>query len=131
MRRYAFLTLLPLALAGGCLNPYAGEFNCPETANGKCVSVPDAYDEATSGAAPPGQPRAGDQEYQSVLYRKLTGLLQAPDTPLVVPPKVMRVLLLPYEGDQDELYLTRYAYIFTDRPRWVLTDPAAGPEGGH
>lgn len=118
-----------LLFLSGCLNPYSGEFKCPKTENGKCVSVTDAYQEAASpGAITTASLPAG---FEGALYRRLTGMLEAPETPLVAPPKVMRVLLLPYEGDQEELYLTRYAYLFTDRPRWVLTDPTARPKGGH
>jgi conjugal transfer pilus assembly protein TraV len=48
---------------------------------------------------------------------------------MVVAPKVMRVLMLPYEGQDEELYLYRYAYIFTDRPRWIMTDPLKTSQG--
>lgn len=47
-----------LALAGmlfmnGCalLNPYESNFSCPESYNGKCVSVQTAYSESSGGAA--------------------------------------------------------------------------------
>ena len=53
------------------------------------------------------------------MYKKLAGLLDEPKTPLIAPPKVMRVLLLPYKNDRD-LYMYRYAYFVVDDFRWVL-----------
>lgn len=128
MKRRLLLPALLVMTLTGCLNPYAGTFNCPETYNGKCVSVENAYYESKGSViGPPGQPASSD--YQEALYARMAGLLKEPETPMVVPPKVMRVLMLPYEGKDDELYLYRYAYIFTDRPRWILTDPLKTPTG--
>jgi conjugal transfer pilus assembly protein TraV len=42
---------------------------------------------------------------------------------VVVPPQVMRVLILPYTGDERELYMYRYVYMFVDEPRWLLKNP--------
>lgn len=127
MPRFLLLLLvLPLA---GCLNPYTGDFKCPKTYNGKCVSVSDAYDESLGKAPEPG-PQTGPGLFRGALYDRMAGLLKEPEPPMVVPPKVMRVLMLPYEGQDEELYLFRYAYIFTDRPRWVLTDPLDKPMEG-
>lgn len=128
MKRILSLSLLALTVAG-CLNPYASEFSCPETDLGKCVSVTDAYQE--SRGAEGGSERSDSEDYREALFDRLAGLLDEPETPLVVPPKVMRVLMLPYEGQEEELYLFRYAYIFTDRPRWVLSNELTElPRGG-
>jgi conjugal transfer pilus assembly protein TraV len=35
---------------------------------------------------------------------------------------VMRVLTLPYKGDENELYMLRYVYIIVDGPKWVMGD---------
>jgi conjugal transfer pilus assembly protein TraV len=127
IRRLLLLALLALPMVG-CLNPYASDFKCPETYNGKCVSVAAAYDESRGNIF--GPPQGTDPGlYQGALYDRMAGLLKEPETPMVAPPKVMRVLMLPYEGQEEELYLFRYAYIFTDRPRWVLTDPLDQPMG--
>lgn len=127
MRRLLLAALLTMLLTG-CLNPYAGDFNCPETDNGKCVSVEDAYHESKGRLiGTPGPSDSGD--YQEALYGRMARLLKEPETPMVAAPKVMRVLMLPYEGNDEELYLYRYAYIFTDRPRWILTDPLKTSQG--
>ena len=41
---------------------------------------------------------------------------------MVAPPKVLRVLLLPYEGSDNVLYMYRYVYSFVDEPRWILDE---------
>lgn len=133
---FAFAVLL-----GGCsiLNPYKSEFTCPQKENGKCVGVETAYDEslqkknkdggslepATKNS--PGKSSTGPAQkvnllYQEEVYRKLTGLLRDPVTPLVAPPRIMRVLLLPYKGEGGELFMPRYVYFMADDPRWIIGD---------
>ena len=34
----------------------------------------------------------------------------------------MRVLLLPYTGQENEFYMMRYVYFFVDNARWILGD---------
>ncbi len=124
MRSLFFLLLLAIPLAG-CMNPYASDFACPDPDNGKCMSMKDAYSESIASRLDPARPKppADNSDYHDALYGRITGLLREPETPVVVPPKVMRVLMLPYEGEDNELFMPRYAYIFTEPPRWVLTDP--------
>jgi len=31
-------------------------------------------------------------------------------------------LILPYPGDDHELYMPRYVFMFVDEPRWLLGD---------
>ena len=67
-----------------------------------------------------GADKRGALLYQEEVYRKLTGLLREPVTPLVAPPRIMRVLLLPYKGEGGELFMPRYVYFMADDPRWIL-----------
>lgn len=78
----------------------------------------------TSMATPvAGDPEARNyNQYRSSLFDKFNGLLKEPRTPIVAPPKVMRVLLLPYTGQENEFYMLRYVYFFVDKPRWILGD---------
>ncbi len=82
----------------------------------------------TEKAATTATPVSGNIEeknynrYRSALYDKFSGLLKEPQTPIVAPPKVMRVLLLPYTGQENEFYMLRYVYFFVDKPRWILGD---------
>ncbi len=159
------LTLAGMLLMSGCalLNPYESSFSCPESYNGKCVSVQTAYSESSGGTAKtkyaavnqsqencgPESESAGactdsNQElagtdlqskengaltkYRVALFDKFTGLLKEPVTPVVAPPKTMRVLLLPYTGQDNEFYMLRYIYFFVDEPRWLLGDTVSSGE---
>lgn len=63
---------------------------------------------------------SSESKYERAVNEKLTAMLKKPTTPLMAPPKVMRVLFLPYQGDGNELYMTRYAYFMVDNPKWVI-----------
>ena len=126
------LTVAGMLLLSGCslLNPYESSFSCPETGAGKCVSVQSAYREstlpltATTSDIPAENPLPGSAEnrYRAALLDTFTGLLKEPVTPVVAPPKTMRVLILPYTGQDNELNMVRYVYFFVDEPRWLLGD---------
>lgn len=129
--RYLILVLfLSLALSGcaAWINPYASDFSCPKTGDGKCVSVSTAYEESLNkeprsgspGSA--GKPGDGVSAYEQEMFRKLAGMIKEPNAPLVKPPTVMRGLVLYYPGDENELYSHRYVYFFVDRPTFVLGD---------
>ena len=66
--------------------------------------------------------------YRTALFDKFSGLLKEPVTPVVAPPKTMRVLLLPYTGQDNEFYMLRYVYFFVDEPRWLLGDTVSSGE---
>ncbi len=93
-----------------------------------CPNWPDCGDDWCPGVAtpepceePPEPPRPTPaQEYQGALYRRLASLVQEPRSPLVAPPEVLRVWLLPYEGENGELFMERYVYVMVQKPRWVL-----------
>jgi len=127
----SILAILSIALLASCntvgntINPYKSNFNCPYKESGKCISMTGAYDESRRDKSQPTDPAKGliptngEKAYQESVYKKLSGLLDEPKTPLIAPPKVMRVLLLPYKNDRD-LYMYRYAYFVVDDFRWVL-----------
>lgn len=136
-----FLVAMLIATLGtGCstvgeaINPYGSSFNCKMTENGKCITMTGAYKESLQpkyskddrkGKERAGEPRDPDTmeaTYQGSLYKKLSGLLEEPNTPVIAPPKVMRVLLLPYKGTDKELFMYRYAYFVVDDYSWVLGD---------
>ncbi len=128
MKQYQLIGLVVFGLLAGC-NPYASEFTCPKTENGKCVSVADAYAESLRPEPFDDGKRKDskksvpeDMSWQGEMQKKIANLLKEPNTPLVAQPNVMRVLMLPYRGDQNELYMLRYVYLFLDEPRWVMGD---------
>ena len=57
--------------------------------------------------------------YRDNLQKELSGLLEAPVTPVIIPPKVMRVLIFPYP-DKTLLFMPRYIYMMIDEPEWVI-----------
>jgi len=119
---FALLPILFLTGCGSVLNPYHEDFNCQaRDAAGHCVDTPSAYAEAVAGHHP-ATPEVGitEKRIDEARLDKLAQLLKDPQTPMIVPPKVLRVLILPYKGDED-LFMARYAYLQVDSSRWVLT----------
>jgi conjugal transfer pilus assembly protein TraV len=149
---YTFALLLPLSLLllSGCggvgrvVNPYEEDFKCRTRDDaGKCISTPSAYKEARfpdadnasatnctdangdTAPCPPATPDASNIHQltaQNSRYKTLTALLAEPEKPMLEPPKIMRVLMLPYKGENDELFMTRYVYLKLKESEWVLTD---------
>lgn len=140
----ALLALGTLSSCGTILNPYKNSFKCDPSDTGRCASVQEAYAESIGERPPLAAPEeeqggswwgggapapATNQQnaetaYQAQLFKKMAGMLKEPATPGVVPPPVVRVLFLSYPAGEDEsLFMFRYAYFFADKPRWVLADP--------
>jgi len=140
LKKLLLVVFVCTAGCGAIFNPYNSKFNCPETDKGKCVSVNTAYEESVRDPAGAGsdeeekgkkgkseeEERAGEQSpgklYEEALFKELTGLIDDPRTPMVAPPRVVRVLLLPYRGENNELFMLRYVYFFVDEHRWILGD---------
>lgn len=62
-----------------------------------------------------------EAEYRDALFQRLTKLLKEPKTPIVANPKIVRVMILPYQGDSGkELYSARYIYLMVEEPKWML-----------
>jgi conjugal transfer pilus assembly protein TraV len=107
---------------GAVLNPYHENFNCqaPEDA-GHCVDTPSAYDEAVGINRPLKEEEADpEKQVESARLDRLAQLLKEPKTPMIVPPRILRVLILPYKGGEN-LFMARYAYLQVESARWVLT----------
>ncbi|MEM4619883.1 MAG: TraV family lipoprotein, partial [Desulfurococcaceae archaeon] len=120
---------------GAVFNPYESQFECPQAEKGKCVGIPEAYRESLSSSAngtynvyeeiygKRGETllTPAEERYIEALYQKLTSLLKEPNTPVVVPPKIVRVLILPYSEESNKaLYSSRYIFVLVDEPKWVL-----------
>jgi len=141
--------LITAALASGCstvgeaINPYSADFKCQMTENGRCISMTGAYlgslqrdprnarngksakNMKNGNAADPPVIANSETAYQEALFKKLSNLLDEPTTPVIAPPKVMRVLLLPYKAEKD-LFMYRYVYFVVDDYAWVLTNDLPG-----
>lgn len=87
----------------------------------------DAYvaDQKRDTTSELGQPHAkhipsNELTYRNALMGRLSGMIKQPQTPVVAPPKVMRVLMLPYKTEDNMLNTMRYVYFFADEPKFVL-----------
>ena len=121
--------LLILTVVAGCapvknaVNPYEENFRCrAKDSEGQCVDTPTAYRQARVPDPATGTTSAVQDEAQGERYRAISDLLAAPETPLLNPPKILRVLLLPYRGEANELFMSRYAYLEIEPAEWVLTE---------
>lgn len=137
------IVILPLS---GCqiFNPYDAKSDCPDPYNGDCVSMETAY--RRSKADPKNsesqkidpqhdsplikdRPETSDNSnithlntdkvYKHELYQEIAGLVKQPITPVRVPAKLMRVLVLGYDRE-DRFYSHRYVFFESDKPRWIL-----------
>lgn len=80
-----------------------------------------------SDVKPAPQPRASAKAvYQEKKYEILAGLIQEEEPPIVVPPEVVRVLVLSYTGAKNEMFGFRYAYFFGTQPEWMLSTAFEG-----
>ncbi len=116
-----------------CSDTKGNKIPCPEATDGSKTSCTDV-----EGAAIPCPSATTDDSKititkvsktninqltaQNSRYKALTELLEEPDKPMLEPPKIMRVLMLPYKGESDELFMTRYVYLKLIDSQWVLTD---------
>ncbi len=124
MQKIIFILCILFVLSGcGIFNPYKSNFQCPDTYKGKCVSTIKAYKESVEGSLLPEASGTGGLEYnyRTGLYNKLASLIEKPETPMVLPPKVMRTLILSYTGSGNELYGFRYVYFFATEPEWIIS----------
>ncbi len=125
-------TLLFVLLLSGCgpvLIPYNEDFKCrAKDDTGECVDTPTAYKKARFPEADEeenSEPIANpQQELQDNRYKLVAELLEEETKPLLQPPKILRVLMLPYKGEGEELFMSRYVYLKVEDSQWVLTDLA-------
>lgn len=130
-KTYPTILILLSLLLSGCgatLNPYHENFNCQAPADaGQCVDTRTAYEEATavtmqspydSSVISSTSPKT---DFEAIRLQRLAELLREPKAPILEPPKVLRVLILPYKGDGEELFMARYTYLKVDEAQWILT----------
>jgi conjugal transfer pilus assembly protein TraV len=68
--------------------------------------------------------------YRESYLRKMKDLIDAPETPVLVPPKVIRILVLPRTYEQRRSLVGSH-YLFSqleDGPRWILRKIPEVPE---
>jgi conjugal transfer pilus assembly protein TraV len=144
--KWLLLYLITTLLLAGCqiLNPYDSASDCPDPYKGDCVSMETAY--RRSKADPKNsesqkidpqhdsplikdRPQTSEKDaipqwnqdnvYRHELYQEIAGLVKHPITPVRIPAKLMRVLILGYNRE-DRFYSHRYVFFESDKPRWIL-----------
>jgi len=120
----AMVTLLAAcAPMKDAVNPYNENFKCQASGDdGKCIDTPSAYKEARYPVPEDTLTNLTEVEAQVDRYRMLTELLPEEKKPILQAPKIMRILLLPYKGENQELFMTRYAYVKIEDSDWILSN---------
>lgn len=63
------------------------------------------------------------RQYKDALYKELSHMIEDPRTPMIKPPKTMRVLILPHSSSSEtNVYMPRYIYTIIEPSRWVVGD---------
>lgn len=137
--------LLSACSVKSALNPYDEDFHCrAKDKEGRCTDTPGAYKDARyprpSSVKVEEEPKrqnfgrtAKDEEKEvppvslkeeakASQYQAISSMLTEPRPPMVVPPKVIKVLILPYQGSKGELFMSRYVYLQMEKSSWILTD---------
>ena len=142
---YTLLLISSLVLLG--CSPYSSEFACPGTYDGVCESPQDAYNDSVNGIDPrqydekwqqrrrkweeknralieararamSGNVTGEAPDYRQTLFLKMKETLERPETPVLVPPRIGRALVLGFS--QGDLFVAPHYIFFTmDRPRWT------------
>lgn len=114
---------------GGINDPVLSDCEEDEGVPGKCAGKKSIGGKRNkSNGTTPEDPEDMNVEgrnynaYKAGLYQRFNSLIREPVMPVVAPPKTMRVLLLPYKGQDGEFYMLRHVYFFVDEPRWILGD---------
>ena len=135
-----FIILLLLSGCATVLNPFQSEFKCSEVFEGECIPLDEAYElsikdgsgsEAIRSGEDKGSPgntkdsgrdgrSTAEEVYREGIYRTVGELLAEPEKPVVVPPKVVRILILPYKDQGNNLFMQRYLYFFATDPQWIF-----------
>ena len=106
----AVLLMLPAC----ALMPYESRFKCPEPQSGTCASVSEVYE-------------AADSKKEEVSTAPKTagpiclGVPSAePGSPLRLPPRIVRLRVLPYTDSEGDLHQGGYVYLEVDKGRWLF-----------
>jgi conjugal transfer pilus assembly protein TraV len=105
-------------------NPYDKEFSCPETYNGKCTTLDNAYEESLEKEYSKDEITSimnsqAEKDYIDKKFSRLRNMIDEDKAPLVVPPLTKRALVLPYETG-NQMYSVRKIYFFVEDPKFQL-----------
>lgn len=101
----------------------------PANTNGSESKGPGANSNLTRAPHPSSKSEDGTEDatadirydYLNAKYEKMAALIGKSATPLIVPPDVVRVLILSYTGNDNNLFGYRYVYFFATEPGWIMS----------
>jgi len=141
------LFMLLMLFSIGC-TPYSSKFSCPASYNGVCESMQDAYEDSVTGIDPREfdeeyqqkkqawnethkelvearkqarqlEAQGEDLNYRKAVFEELKEVIKRPETPILIPPKVYRALVLGY-GQGKMFTAPHHIYFILDEPKWTL-----------
>lgn len=130
--------LWALSACASTFSSYDSNFSCKNRDHGGCEHPMTAYKKALTEKADAGEDGQGSvvasplkdgstagsyQGYKGAVYAELQALVEAPDTPLIVPAKTVRTLILPHTGSgakSQRLYMSRFIFTVLEEARFVL-----------
>ncbi len=138
---FLLLAIFSLSGCGKIMNPYDEEFACPGGDYGDCSSVDEAYDKSINSSedfSPMVKIQPQDKgndffndsmsentkgtiyDYQLERLKELKGLITEEETPMLIPAKQMRLLVLGYEDTSNIYFGHRFIYFVAEKERWSL-----------
>lgn len=147
-----FMMFCLLSACQSVFNPYDDSFQCPDMNEGTCTSIPNAYRQSIDGKPLPDREciecsENKDEEkldeskstpskdsknlYLEKRFEKLHALIGIDHPPIVVPPEVVRILVMSYTGNENEMFGFRYIYFFATDPSWLLTTTTEDDPGDY
>ncbi|MCM8819906.1 MAG: TraV family lipoprotein [Candidatus Omnitrophica bacterium] len=131
-----------LASCGGILNPYSSEFSCPQADTGLCTDPYSAYrlskqqkqeevqkvdlekyvngrfDNKKEEVSKKDQKIERKQEVSLALQKEQK---QKDQEVIIVPPKYVRVLIMPYKDEAGKtIYKERYVYLLLEDSKLII-----------
>jgi len=125
MRRGFWFVILSFFLSScsSLLLPYHSEPLCKKGASGGvCGSLSEVYEDLEKEKQGKGKDKKEESLYEKEVKETITKLLQAPPTPVKVPDTILRVLILPYVGEDGSLNAAKYVFVKVEEGRWILGD---------
>jgi conjugal transfer pilus assembly protein TraV len=133
---FVVIMVFSLSSCASIFNPYEESFGCPDGFEGSCDDVESAYNKSRGEGesfSPMVVEDYRDEEpdlrnkSKHPVYnlhrqkvREVKGLIEDPLTPMLIPSKKMRLLVLGYQDVTDDFYSHRFIYFIAEKERWAL-----------
>lgn len=130
-------SMFAMSACASVFSSYESDFSCKNSDFGNCESPMQAYNRAIGAHTDPAaqvvtpdgehdhhhaEKQTDFEGYQNAVYGEVAELVKEPDTPILVAPKTVRTLVMPYSdpNKSDRLYMPRYVYSILEDSKFVL-----------